>query len=235
MNDSSAWLLLHGTPLTPQVWDGIRPYLEAERPVAAPLLPRPADSRAPQAEIAQAVLASLPATGPLHVVGHSFGGQVALEVAIAAPLAVASLTILCSRATPFPAFAATAASLRHGDPLDIEGSLARWFLAEELSTNGSVVRYARTCLTGADRGAWADDLDAIATYDRTDELNTINIPTTVIAAEHDKVGTPTDMRSLATAVPNSSFELVPDASHMSQFLHPEALAERLSQAAHTPT
>ena len=131
------WVLLHGTPLTPRVWDEVGAILAMSRPVVAPALPRPGT----QAEIAGRVLASLEDTrAPLHVVGHSFGGQVAIEVALAAPLRLASLTILCSRATPFPAFAASAESLRRGDPLDLPGSLARWFLPDELAADGPIVR-----------------------------------------------------------------------------------------------
>jgi len=182
-----------------------------------------------QADIARRVLASLEdGQAPLHVVGHSFGGQVALEVAFAAPQRLASLTILCSRATPFPAFADTAESLRRGDPLDVDGSLARWFLPDELAANGPVVRYARDCVTNADRALWADDLQAIAGYDRAWELGRIEAPTKVIAAELDRVGTPDEMQALTDAIPGAEFVLVSNASHMSQFLHPEALAERVA-------
>jgi len=27
------WLLLHGTPLTPEVWDGVTPFLTSSGPV----------------------------------------------------------------------------------------------------------------------------------------------------------------------------------------------------------
>jgi pimeloyl-ACP methyl ester carboxylesterase len=81
------------------------------------------------------------------------------------------LTILCSRTTPFPAFADTAESLRRGDPLDVG---------------------------------------------------------TVVAAELDLVGTPDEMRALADSIPGADLVLAPNASHMSQFLHPEALAGRVA-------
>ena len=55
---------------------------------------------------------------------------------------LASLTILCSRATPFPALSAGAESLRRGDPPDVQGALARWFMPDELATDGHVVRFA---------------------------------------------------------------------------------------------
>jgi len=218
------WVLLHGTPLTPRVWDEVGALLAAGLPVVAPALPRPGT----QTEIARRVLASLEGTQALHVVGHSFGGQVAIEVALAAPLRLASLTILCSRATPFPAFAASAESLRRGDPLDVQGSLARWFLPDELAADGPAVRFARACITGADRALWAGDLQAIAGYDRAGDLGRIDAPTRVIAAQFDGVGTPDEMQALAGAIPGAEFVLVPNASHMSQFLDPTALAERIA-------
>ncbi len=132
------WLLLHGTPLTPQVWDEVGALLATTRPVVAPALPPGI-----QTDSARRLLASLEDThSPLHVVGHSFGGQVAIEVALAASQRLASLTILCSRATPFPAFSAGAESLRRGDPPDVQGALARWFMPDELATDGHVVRFA---------------------------------------------------------------------------------------------
>jgi pimeloyl-ACP methyl ester carboxylesterase len=219
------WVLLHGTPLTPRVWDEVGAILAISRRVVAPALPRPGT----QAEIAGRVLASLEDTrAPLHVVGHSFGGQVAIEVALAAPLRLASLTILCSRATPFPAFVASAESLRRGDPLDVEESLARWFLPDELAADGPTVRFARACIISADRALWADDLQAIAGYDRTGDLGGLEVPTRVIAAEFDSVGTPDEMRALAGSIPGAEFVLVPHASHMSQFLDPAALAELIT-------
>ena len=160
--------------------------------------------------------------------GTPDGGQVAIEVALAAAERVASLTVLCSRATPFPAFAQAAEALRRGAPLDIDGSLSRWFMPGELATGGAVVEYARDCLTHADRQAWADDLEAIATYGRLEALSAIAVPTTVIAAEHDQVGTPTQMQALAAQIPGSTFISVAGASHMSQFVDPERLAQRLS-------
>jgi 3-oxoadipate enol-lactonase len=219
------WLLLHGTPLTPKIWDQVGALLAMSRPVVAPVLPGPGT----QTDIARRVLASLKdAQAPLHVVGHSFGGQVAIEVALAAPRRLASLTILCSRATPFPTFAGSAGSLRRGDPLDVQGSLARWFLPDELIADGPIVRFVRTCITGADRARWADDLEAIASYDRSGDLGRIETPTRVISAELDRVGTPDEMQKLAGAIPGAEFVLVPRASHMSQFLDPAALAERIA-------
>ena len=78
-------------------------------------------------------------SGRLHVVGHSFGGQVALDFALLVPQQVATLTLLCSRDTPFPAFAAAAARLRGGAPVDADAALSRWFTPAELDRGAPVV------------------------------------------------------------------------------------------------
>ncbi|MGN6694476.1 MAG: alpha/beta fold hydrolase [Aquihabitans sp.] len=228
----ASWLLLHGTPMSPEVWDGVGPILADVRPVLAPQLRTPHGAVGAQAELAAAVLDDLPAGGDgLHVVGHSFGGQVAIEVALLAPERVRSLTILCSRAAPFPAFAGAAATVRSGSPVDVDGALARWFRPDQVAAGGAVVDYVCRCLDGVDRELWADELDAIAAYDRTDDLARIAVPVTLIAAELDQVGTVTEMAGMADRIPDARFELVTDAAHMSPFLEPAALAARFIAAA----
>jgi 3-oxoadipate enol-lactonase len=157
------WLLLHGTPLTPQVWEGVAGYLREYGPVWCPDISPGAGSRDAQAALAVHLVAAVKRFPErLHVVGHSFGGQVAIDLALFAPQRVQTLTVVCSRDTPFPAFAAAAARLRHGSPVDTSAALGRWFTAPELAAGGPVVTYARQCLEQADRASWAAALDAIA-------------------------------------------------------------------------
>jgi pimeloyl-ACP methyl ester carboxylesterase len=213
--DDVMWLLLHGTPLTSEVWEPVAPVLERVHHVTAPRLPRPSTARDAQTEIAGRVLAEV---GHLarrfHVVGHSFGGQVALELVLTAPQRAASLTVLCSRVSPFPPFSATAAALRAGGPVDVDASIRRWFLPAEVSADGPVVRYVRRCLERADRDSWSDELDAIALYDRRHDLGSITVPTSIVASEFDKVGTSAEMAAMASAIRGARFECVPDAAHM---------------------
>ena len=123
------FLLLHGTPLSPQVWDGVRAHLTAD--AVAPDLTELIESARPgclQTEVAAAVLAALP-DDEMVVVGHSFGGQVAIEVALLAPERLARLVVVCSRHTPFPAFADGARAVRAGRPVDVDAGLRRSFTA----------------------------------------------------------------------------------------------------------
>jgi pimeloyl-ACP methyl ester carboxylesterase len=222
------WVLLHGTPLTPAVWDGVAAHLAPRGHVLCPEVAPAADASDAAdtpAELA-AWLASSHGGLPdrMHVVGHSFGGQVALDLALLAPGRVRALTLICSRDTPFPAFAANAAALRRGDPVDPDAALGRWFTAAELRGNSPIVQYARWCLQQADRRSWAAALEAIAGYDRSDRVAAISVPVMLIAAELDPVSTPAAMTALASRLPRASLTVLPGAAHMSPFVDPAALA-----------
>lgn len=226
------WLLLHGTPLTPQVWDGIAGYLRGYGPVWRPDVTPAASRPDAQAALATQLASALePSPERLHVVGHSFGGQIAIDFALLAPQRVQALTLICTRDTPFPAFAGAAARLRHGSPVDVAAALRRWFTAPELSAGGPVVTYARRCLRQADRAAWATALDAIARYDRANRVGAIGVPSTLIAAELDQVSTPAAMSALAGRLPRARLHVLPRAAHMTPFSDPGQLALLISRAA----
>jgi pimeloyl-ACP methyl ester carboxylesterase len=155
---------------------------------------------------------------------------VALDFALLAQQQVATLTLLCTRDTPFPAFAA-ATRLRGGAPVDADAALSRWFTPAELDQGGPVVSYARRCLQHADRRSWAAALDAIARYDRADRTASIRIPATLIAAELDQVSSPAAMSALASRLPRATLKILPGTAHMTPFTDPAALAELILRAA----
>lgn len=223
------WLLLHGTPLTPQVWDDVATRLRRFGTVTAPDLSRLVTSDNVQRSLAEGVLAQVP--GAWHVVGHSFGGQVALEVCLAAPERVRSVTGICTRDTPFPAFEAVADAVAGPAPIDVEGGLSRWFAASERHAGGAVVSYARHCLETVDRRLWAQALRAIACYDSSSAVPSINVPFTAIAAELDPVSTPEAMKAMADRAPGGELHVVAGAAHMSPFVDPDALAALIVRAA----
>jgi pimeloyl-ACP methyl ester carboxylesterase len=183
---STHWLLLHGVPLKPLVWDEVRPYLTGQ-PVLTPdtsAVPVRTVAASSPLLLAEKLLGQLPA-GQFDLVGHSFGGQIAMELALLLGPRLRTLTILCSRDTPVPAFAPLAEALRRGEPIDVEANLGRWFKAEDVVANGRSVQAARHCLAQADRASWAAARDAIATFDRTAEVGRITAPATLVAAGHD--------------------------------------------------
>jgi pimeloyl-ACP methyl ester carboxylesterase len=97
------WVFLHGTPLTPDVWAPIANRIRAAgASVSCPSL----DSRGDAAAHAARIAGQLPEDAMITVVGHSFGGQVAIDLALALGREnrLRGLALLCTRATPFPAF-----------------------------------------------------------------------------------------------------------------------------------
>jgi pimeloyl-ACP methyl ester carboxylesterase len=224
------WLLLHGTPLSPQVWDGVREHLrdDVRVPDLNALIERVPPGQL-QTELAAAVLSELP-DAPLVVVGHSFGGQVALEVALMAPERVVRLVVVCSRHTPFPAFTDGARTVREGRPVDTEGGLRRWFTVDDLANLSPVVDYVRDQLQTAARGPWAASLDAIITYDRSADVGRIGTPTALFAAAHDEVASPAVNTQLASALPHARLSVIAEWAHMSPFVDPAAFAARLIAA-----
>ena len=179
-----------------------------------------------QTELAAAVAAALP-DDEMVVVGHSFGGQVAIELALLAPERLARLVVVCSRHTPLPAFADGARAVRASRPVDIDAGLRHLFTLRELATDGPAVEYARRQLRTAPRGPWAAALDAVATYDRTSAVGRIATPASLFAAGLDEVATPAVMEKLAAALPHASLEVVATWAHLSPFADPAAFAARL--------
>lgn len=230
--DSDHWLLLHGTPLSPEIWYPTAAELETHLPVLVPdLTPDPQTTDA-QSSVVSRVLESVRDTrGGLHIVGHSFGGQVAIDVALSLGDRVRSLTVLCSRDTPYPPFAEAADALRAGAAPDVEGALARWFTPLELAAGGPVVDAVRVSLAATDPLSWAASLSSIAGFDRSDVVGQLRLPVTFVAAEFDTVSTGAVMRSLAGRIPGSRFVMLEGAAHLSPFLDPVALAALLRSAA----
>ena len=222
-------LLLHGTPLSPQVWDGVRAALSV--PTIAPDLNEMSEPTRGclQTEVAARVLAGLPDDeDEMVVVGHSFGGQVAIELALLAPERLARLVLVCTRHTPFPAFADGARAVRAYRPVDIGAGMRRWFTVRELAAGGPVVEYAHRQLRTAPRAPWAAALDAVATYDRSSAVGRIAVPASLFAGGLDEVATPAVMEQLAAALPQGGLEVVPAWAHMSPFADPAAFAGRLT-------
>lgn len=146
-------MLLHGTPLDPAVWNAVREHLPAT--AAAPDLNRQVVTEGVlQQGLADAVLADEP-DGPLIVVGHSLGGQVAMEMALQAPHRVQRLVLVCTRDVPVPEFRDAARAIRAGAPLDVEATVLRWFTAAEIADDGPVVRDVRARLTTVSPLAYA--------------------------------------------------------------------------------
>ncbi len=222
-------VLLHGTPFDVRAWDPLVGALGGRcRTVRFDARGHGTATAVPVADYRQlatdvvAVLDRLD-IDDAHVVGHSWGGQIAQQVALDHPQRVNRLSLLCTRASPFPAFASVVASLRDGTA-DKEASVARWFSRDELAEPDSVAVAVRAWLRGADPHRWAEALEMISTFDVLDRLHRVSAPTDVVAAELDGVAVPDHMAQIADALPDASFRVVTGTRHLLPLQHPAEIA-----------
>ncbi|MEF2977946.1 alpha/beta fold hydrolase [Subtercola sp. YIM 133946] len=222
-----SWVLVHGTPLAPAIWQPAAALLAGD--VFVPDCRAVPPGPNPQAALAAQVVAQAD-DGRFDLAGHSFGGQIALEIALLVPERVRSLTILCSRDTPFPAFQAVAEAVRGGAAPSVDATLARWLSPNELTSGAAVVDDVRAELAAASLPDWARALEAIATYDRSAATPSLAMPVRLVACGQDAVATPEAMGELHARIPHSRLDVRPNAHHLSLFLDPAALAHTLEGA-----
>lgn len=227
-----AVVLLHGTPFDARAWDPVVTAVggrcrtvrfDARGHGVATAVPLPDYHR-----LASDVVAVLDRLGidDAHVVGHSWGGQTAQQLALDRPDRVNRLSLVCTRAAPFPAFDPVVRGLRDGTA-DKEASLARWFTAAELAEPDGVATAVRAWLRAADPHRWADALEMIATFDVLDRLHRVDVPTDVVAAQFDGVAVPAHMAEIAHALGHASLRVVPGARHLLPLQHPGEIADIL--------
>jgi pimeloyl-ACP methyl ester carboxylesterase len=221
---SGTWVFLHGTPLNPAVWDDVRNLLPVSS-VAPDLTSVPAGEL--QRAAAARVLDDVPGDG-LTVVGHSLGGQVALEMALSAPRRIERMILLCTRDSPVPAFGEAADRLRRGVPVDVDAVVRRWFTPAEIAADGPTLNAARRSLETVAPDVYARALQAIATYDRRADVARIDIPTLLLCGGLDQGCTPEVMAALHHGLPNAELRVVDGWAHMSPFVEPRVLATQMA-------
>jgi pimeloyl-ACP methyl ester carboxylesterase len=228
-------VLIHGTPLDLREWDQLVPLLRSRWRIVRYDLrghgtaisePLPCSYDVLAADVRR-LLDSLHVQRA-HVLGHSFGGQIAVRFARDYVERVISLTTICSRLAPFAPFAVVADQIRDGDFTQVtEAMLRRWFTADALQREIPVVRYSRTAFEQANQGSFETALRMISTFNGAVELRSLGAPAQIIAAERDQVVTAPDLRSAAADLPAGAFSLVPGSGHMLPVEHPERLAALL--------
>jgi pimeloyl-ACP methyl ester carboxylesterase len=161
-----------------------------------------------------------------HVVGHSLGGVVAVELALSASARVRSLALLCTVARGRDATRLSGRMLWLGlrSSLGTRRMRRGAFLGIVLSRSGvrgaDVDQLARDLapLFGhdlADRPPVAmQQLRALGRYDARDRLRELaGLPTLVVSAEQDPIAPPRFGRALAEGIAGARFVEIPNASH----------------------
>jgi 3-oxoadipate enol-lactonase len=242
-------VFLHGYPLDHRMWESqLVRFSDSHRVVLLDLpgyglarAEEPADSLARAAEAVDRRLREV-GSGPFVVVGHSFGGYVALELFHRHPEHFAHLVLTNTRSTADPADVrekrlATARRLEQpSEGLDIDEvargllSPAAWVAGGELrETVRSMVREAPVPTVRATLRALANRPDL------TEVLPTIRVPTLVLWGEADRLIPPPESRSMLDQLPRGTGVGLPGVAHLPSLEGPElfgrALADFLGQPA----
>ncbi|MAW86725.1 MAG: hypothetical protein CMJ42_09370 [Phyllobacteriaceae bacterium] len=219
-------LLLHPVGLDGRFWDPLSARLsDSFRVVAVDLAGHgdspPAARPGRMADRVADVVALIEhlGDGPAILVGLSFGGMIAQQVALARPDLVSALVVAgCGGRIGADA---RGAILKRGEDAEAGGmeavvdtTLERWFNQSYLSTP-EVARVRERLLSDSPSG-WAAAWEAIAEHDALDRLGELDMPALVVAGEND-LAIPLDaMRALAAAIPGSQLLILSGAPHMMQ-------------------
>jgi pimeloyl-ACP methyl ester carboxylesterase len=156
------------------------------------------------------------------------GGMVAQEVVARRPDLVSRL-VLCGTS---PAFGKPDGDWQREfvsqrtAPLDAGKSMAD--LAETLVPQmvgpGSLpegLRLATHCMGMVPAATYRRALECIVTFDRRANLPNINVPTLLIAGEHDRNAPPAVMKKMAEAIPRSTFIQMKGIGHLQNLEAPD--------------
>jgi pimeloyl-ACP methyl ester carboxylesterase len=241
-------VLLHGLPGTAEDWNEVTPLLRGHRTIA---IDRPGFGYSSggyvkfgrQIEVIDALLHRLHVSRPI-LVGHSYGGTMALAFAERYPSELRGLVLVDAAAggTHVGDFESTQAHVVKALQLPVVHQLANATFSQLLSTisvklidgeafdpqpvdPGHHHRVLAINMQTENLKAYAgEELEANGVFDEIDgRLGSIHLPAVVIQGEQDELVKPKYGRKIAASLPGAHLELV-HGGHMAPYTHPYAVA-----------
>jgi pimeloyl-ACP methyl ester carboxylesterase len=243
-----AVLLLHGLPGTAEDWNFVTRLLPGRQTVA---IDRPGYGFSTggyfplerQLQAIQELIGKLHLGHPI-LVGHSYGGTIALAFAERHPGELSGLVLVDAAATCAGPSAFTSIEARLVKLVELPVlaqiadatfyQLARKTAAEQVDEEAfspapvNPVQLHRALAINMKHGnleAWAGEMlaasNVIESVNRS--LHAIHTPAVVIQGEHDKLVVPRCGRRLATTLPHAQLEMI-GGGHMAPYTHPATIA-----------
>ncbi len=168
------------------------------------------------------------------LVGHSFGGMIAQQVARDCPEMLSHLVLSGTSPAfgrPDGDFQKQFVSERLG-PLDEGRTMADLapHIVKSLVAPGADpegMRVAEESMAAVATETYRASMKLLVTFDLRAELGAINVPTLVLAAEHDASAPVPMMKRMAERIPSATFAEMPAAGHLANLERPTVFNETL--------
>jgi pimeloyl-ACP methyl ester carboxylesterase len=238
-------ILLHGVGMSATIWQPQIVNLETHYEVVAIDLFGHGGSSMPPADAllsdyAEQIMAVAAALNlhPAHIVGHSMGALVALELALSQAGLVRSVTalnavFLRTREQRQAVERRAAAIGTAGDPasptMSLDEPISRWFgdpVEPSLAASAALVR---DLLRAVDPVGYARTYRLFASSDTAhcDRLLRLAVPALFLTGEHDLNSTPGMSRAMARMVPGARYGVLSKARHMMPLADADEVNRRL--------
>lgn len=160
-----------------------------------------------------------------HFIGVSLGGMVGVGLAIERPEYLDRLVIANARVdapVPFKSFwdARIAAVREGGVNAVIEPTLDRWLGAADGTDSLEMRQFLVTMMKRTSPLGFAACANAIKTLDYMPLLSALRLPTLLLAGQQDLAVPPDLMYEIGLEIPQSRFQVVPNAGHISNVENP---------------
>jgi pimeloyl-ACP methyl ester carboxylesterase len=182
------------------------------------------------------LLDALRITEPIVLVGLSMGGYIAWQFVRKYPHRLRALVQCDTRA------AADNDEARAGR-IKMANNVAEWgsgrvaemmgpklFSPRSFEKKPEIVAAVRRVVESTSPAAIAAAQRGMAARpDVTSLLPTIRVPTLVIVGDQDVISPPSEMQSIAAAIPDAEFVVIPDSGHMTTLENPTAVNDALAR------
>ncbi len=231
-------VLLHGFPLNRKIWSAQETSVGSMYRVIAPDLRGHGESAVPEGVYTMDTMADdvielldvLQMTGPVVLGGLSMGGYVALSLMARYPQRFRALMLIDTRATADTPEAArtreelartveTTRSTKHV----VDAMLPKLFSDETRMKRADLIPPVKAAMERNPPRGIAGALRGMAQRpDRTGLLASITVPTLVLVGAHDAITSVEESRTMAAALPNAQFVVIPGAGHLAPLENSEA-------------